>query len=238
MSRARYLELRAEHLEFDNLPTSERYVTFRADLAVGEEALLKNMDRKRRQMLSYARRARYEGRFGTLQDFSTFYELFSRSMRSHGTPVYSRRFIRGILENFGAEASLYFVYHQGTALAGILNLMFRDTLMPFYIGTDRTKRPRALEEFAYWSLMQWAIGEGYRWFDFGRSRRDTGAYKFKARWGMEEVPLAYQYGLIEPSELPDTSPANPRFNQAIRIWRRLPLRLTSLLGPWLARQIP
>ena len=86
--------------------------------------------------------------------------------------------------------------------------------------------------------MRWGREKGFRTFDFGRSKRGTGAYKFKARWGMEEVPLAYQYHLVRARELPNVSPANPRYGALIEAWKRLPLPLTRLLGPMIVRRVP
>ena len=111
-------------------------------------------------------------------------------------------------------------------------------VLPFYAGGDRDRRHRAVEEHLYWSLMRWGMAEGFHTFDFGRSKRGTGAHAFKARWGMDEVPLAYQYHLVRDYELPNLSPANPRYGALLAAWRHLPLPLTRLVGPPLVRRIP
>ena len=79
--------------------------------------------------------------------------------------------------------------------------------------------------------------EAYYLVDIG-SKRGTGAYAFKARWGMTEVPLAYQYHLVRAKELPNVSPANPKYQALIELWKRMPLPLTRLLGPRIIRRIP
>jgi hypothetical protein len=38
--------------------------------------------------------------------------------------------------------------------------------------------------------------------------------------------------------MPDQSPANPKFQAAIAVWRRLPLWVTNRVGPRLVRNIP
>lgn len=239
-----YLELRSERpLEGDlaqDLADRALYVTFKADLRLSEEALLRRMERKRRQMMTYVGKpeAGYEAHFVGPEELPAFYELFCLGMRSHGTPVYPRRFLEEILRQSPQETGLYFAYHRGTLVAAVLNLFFGDTVLPFYAGVDRSRRPRGLDDFLYWSLMLWARSEGYRTFDFGRSRRDTGPYRFKVRWGMEEVPLGYQYLLGRSGSLPSVNPSNPRYQLLIRTWRRLPLAVTKLLGPPIARRVP
>jgi len=239
-----YLELRSERPADPALPTKDLYVTFRADLRQPEEALLRRMERKRRQMMSYVSKAGFEARTAGPEALPLFYSLFAESMRRHGTPVYPRRFLAEILRQHPEETNLFFVYLDGKPLAGVLNLLHHShgVLMPFYAGAARPasngERPRGVDDFLYLALMRWGREQGFHTFDFGRSKRGTGAYKFKARWGMEEVPLAYQYHLVRAREVPNISPANPRYAAAIAAWRRLPLPLTKLLGPLIVRRVP
>ena len=233
-----YLELRSERPAAPGLLTKDLYVTFRADLTAGPEALLARMERKRRQMMSYAAKAGFVLRPGRRDELPLFYRLFAESMRRHGTPIYPRRFLAAILDEHPGAANLFFVEQGGRPLAAVLNLLFRGVLMPFYAGAERGPRPRGVDDFMYWALMAWGRENGFHTFDFGRSKRGTGAYEFKSRWGMDEVPLAYQYHLVRARELPNVSPANPRYARAIAAWRRLPLPLTRLLGPAIAKRIP
>ena len=233
-----YLELRSEKPAAPDLPVKDLYVTFRADLAEGEEAWLRRMERKRRQMMNYAARAGFEHRVAGIEELPLFYRLFCESMRHHGTPVYPRRFLAEILDRFPEQTHLFFVHHQGRPVAGTLTLMFRNVIMPFYAGADRKHKPRGVDEYLYLSILRWGRENGFRTFDFGRSKRGTGAYAFKARWGMEEVPLAYQYHLVKASEPPNVNPLNPRYRMLIEAWKRLPLPVTRLLGPSIVRRIP
>jgi FemAB-related protein (PEP-CTERM system-associated) len=234
-----YLELRSETpLDDPELVGKDLYVTFRTDLTQGEEALLKRMDRKRRQMMNYVLKAPFEHRVAGIEELPLFYEMFCASMRHHGTPVYPKLFLREILDRHPANTNLFFVYHEGRPVAGVLNLLFRDVVMPFYAGADRTERPRGVDDYLYLAIMRWGRENGFRTFDFGRSKRETGAYKFKARWGMDEVPLGYQYYLVKARELPNVSPANPRYQKAIGLWQKLPMPVTRLLGPSIVKRVP
>jgi FemAB-related protein (PEP-CTERM system-associated) len=235
-----YLELRSETPAAGDLLTKDLYVTFRTDLAEGEETWLKRMERKRRQMMSYVSKetAGFSWTTAGIEELPLFYRMFSESMRHHGTPVYPRLFLEQILDRFASQTHLFFVHHQGRPVAGVLNLLFRDVIMPFYAGADRRVRPRGVDDYMYLSILRWGRDNGFRTFDFGRSKRGTGAHAFKSRWGMTEVPLAYQYHLVRAKALPNVSPANPKYHALIETWKRLPLPLTRLLGPRIIRSIP
>jgi hypothetical protein len=55
---------------------------------------------------------------------------------------------------------------------------------------------------------------------------------------MDVQPLDYQVLLVKRKTVPNFSPVNPKFEMAIRIWKKLPLSLTKLLGPAVVRLIP
>jgi FemAB-related protein (PEP-CTERM system-associated) len=241
--RVDYLELRSERPASPELLTKDLYATFRADLRQPEDALLKRMDRKRRQMLTYTAKAGYGIRHlageAAVRELPLFHRLFAQSMRRHGTPVYPRRFLAAVLAHFPGAASLLLATHQGRTVGGLLNLVHRGVITPFYVGIeDAAARLRGLSEFLHWQALLWGREQGCHTYDFGRSKRGTGAFDYKQRWGMDEVPLAYQYHLVRARELPNVSPANPRYGAAIRLWQRLPLPVTRLLGPPLIKRIP
>jgi hypothetical protein len=86
-------------------------------------------------------------------------------------------------------------------------------------------------------MLEFACDEGYRTFDFGRSTPGEGTYRFKEQWGALAAPLHW-YVLSTngtPSE-PLESPAE-RFKLAARLWSKLPLAVTRVLGPRIRKHI-
>jgi hypothetical protein len=83
-----------------------------------------------------------------------------------------------------------------------------------------------------------ALEAGVRQFDFGRSKLGSGSYAFKTQWNMRERPLPYQFFLVRRKNMPNFSPANPRFKFAISLWKALPLPVTRVLGPAMVRAFP
>ena len=72
-------------------------------------------------------------------------------------------------------------------------------------------------------------------FDFGRSKVDTGAYAFKKNWGFNPEPWTYEYKLRRVEEIPDINPLNPKYRLFIAAWKRLPLPIANLVGPYIVR---
>jgi FemAB-related protein (PEP-CTERM system-associated) len=169
-------------------------------------------------------------------EIDVVHDLYARSVRRLGTPVFSRRYFRLLCERFGESCSLLVVRHGATPAAGVLSFLYKGAIMPYYAGSRRELASHAVNDFLYWELMRHAIRRGAHSFDFGRSKEGTGAYAFKQHWGFVAEPLRYRvYGNPSASVARDSLEDAP-VRLLRRAWSRLPLPLTKLLGPLIVRR--
>jgi hypothetical protein len=119
-----------------------------------------------------------------------------------------------------------------------MSFFYRDQVLPYYGGARRQSMAMAPSDFMYWQLMRFATEQGYKTFDFGRSKEGTGSYHFKRHWGF--TPIALPSWCYSPSgrDVPDISPLNPKLQWAIRVWQSLPIPITKSLGPHVVRHVP
>jgi len=167
-----------------------------------------------------------------------FYRLFTINMRCLGTPVFPRTLFVNLLEEFGKQIDVLVVYAGVEPVASAVSFLFRDTMHPYYIGGLPLARTLAANNFLWWELIKFAAQSGMNTFDFGRSKKGTGAYAFKKKWNPKITDLDYQVFLVRRKTAPNFSPANPKFEVATQVWSRLPLWLTNRLGPRVVRWIP
>ena len=83
-----------------------------------------------------------------------------------------------------------------------------------------------------------AAARGCTRFDFGRSKKGTGAYAFKRTWDMRERELPYRHYLVRAQAPPNVNPTNPRFSPFIEAWKKLPLGVAKFLGPMIVKHLP
>jgi len=207
-----------------------RYCRFRRRLQVDDEANFAALPAKRRNMIRRSLRHGLEVRIGA-GDLPLFHDLYARTARRFGTPVFPRRFFRAVLERLGDDAVLLTVRRGATPVAGVLALFFADTVIPYYVGSRRDHFRYAINDFLYWELMRYAVARGVRVFDFGRSKIGTGAYVFKRLWGFDPEPVRYRVAVVGDGAVVQRSSADDSIAWLQRLWRRLPLPLTKLLGP-------
>jgi FemAB-related protein (PEP-CTERM system-associated) len=227
-----HLEMRNRRRQHPDWPAKDLYVTFRKHILEESEANMLAIPRKQRAMV---RKGIQKGLRAEMDDdVDRVFDIYSESLRNLGTPVFSRRYLQVLKQTFGADCEVLTVTTEGQPVASVLSFLFRDEVLPYYGGGTTAARAVAGNDFLYWEVMERARQQGRKLFDYGRSKIGSGAFDFKKNWGFEAEPLFYEYFLVKATEMPNLSPANPRYSMVIKVWQRLPLWLTRRLGPWLA----
>lgn len=235
---ARYLELRHTSQRFPDLPSKRHKVAMRLTLAPDAERQWQALDRKVRNLVRKAEKSGMRPVTGAAELLPAFYEVFARNMRDLGTPVYASRFFERIVETFPEHTQVFAVYAGEQPVAASMVCWHRDTVEVPWASSLREFNQHSPNMLLYWSMLRFSLERGFRTFDFGRSTRDEGTYHFKRQWGAESRDLVWEYWTARGTAVPDLSPRNPKFGRAIAVWQRLPVRLTTLLGPAIVRNIP
>ncbi len=230
------LELRNLESRHESWPTKDLYVTFRKALDEDHDVNMKAIPGKQRAMV---RKGIAEGLGSEMDDgVDRVYAVYAESLRNLGTPVFSKKYFRVLREVFADDCDVMMITHQGRDVAGVLNFYFRDQVLPYYGGSISAARTlRGVNHYMYWELMRRAVDRGYRVFDFGRSKRDTGAFDFKKNFGFEPEPLHYQYHLVRSQQMPELNPNNPKYQRMIKTWKKLPLFMSNGIGPFVAKYL-
>jgi FemAB-related protein (PEP-CTERM system-associated) len=230
-----YLEMRDRVRRHPEWPSKDLYVTFRKAIDEDSEKNLAAIPRKQRAVV---RKGIKEGcRVEMDEGVHRHYAMYSVSLHNLGTPVFSRRYLDILRDVFKGDCEILTVLHGDAPIASCLSFYFRDEVLPYYGGGTLAARNLGGNDFMYWEIMDRARQRGCRLFDYGRSKRGTGAFDFKKNWGFAPEPLYYEYFLVKAQAMPNLSPTNPKFGRMIELWRRMPLSLTQMIGPPLAKNL-
>lgn len=203
------------------------------------EILWKQVGDKARNQVRKAQRAGLTLRWGRDQG-DDLYTIYANNMGRLGTPVHSPKFVREILANFGEQADVLTVRHEGQAIGAMLLIKHGDTWadpMASCLAEFNKFNPNML---MYWEALRVACDAGAQSFDFGRSHKDSGTYRFKKQWGANEVALhyhSYKNGLLLPSASTNFYRGQSASKLA-NIWRHLPDLVQNQLGPVVRRWLP
>jgi FemAB-related protein (PEP-CTERM system-associated) len=236
--KAKHLELRHED-PVDHPALNGRRddkVHMRLDLPATGDELWKSLDPKVRNQVRKGEKAGLEVVWAGAEGVPGFYEVFSANMRDLGTPVYGAALFRAIFRHFPEQAEVCVVRLGERPVAAALLLHGWGVTEVPSASSLRAFNHTCANMLMYWHLLQRAIGRRQAVFDFGRSTTGGSTFKFKKQWGARPCPAVWQYATQgEPAGL---RPDNPKFQLAVRAWRKLPVWLTRLIGPPIVRGIP
>ncbi|MCA9246767.1 MAG: FemAB family PEP-CTERM system-associated protein [Planctomycetales bacterium] len=235
----RFLELRHER-EVPNARLGHKQtqkVHMRLSLPGTVEELWKTFHPKVRNQIRKGEKNGFRISWGTGDLLDAFYDVFARNMRDLGTPVYSRRLFRTILEVFQDDAELCLLYDGDRAIAGALLVHGPSATEVPSASSLRAYNASCANMLMYWQLLQRSVQRHQGVFDFGRSSAASNTYRFKKQWGAQPHPAVWQYYLRQGA-LDQMRPDSPKYRRKIWVWQHLPVWLTRLTGPHIVRGIP
>jgi serine/alanine adding enzyme len=235
---ATHIELRHERLLYLDSASKQHKVSMRLDLPRDPETLWKRFPSKLRSQIRKALKEQLTVRIEGIEILDDFYRVFARNMRDLGTPVYGRRFFEAILKEFPKDARVCAVYLGRRPVAAGILYGFKDTLEIPWASSDRRYNSLSPNMLLYNAALEYACREGFATFDFGRSTPGSGTYRFKEQWGAHPVPLYWYHWSRDGRTVPNVSPENAKYELGVKLWKKLPVTLTRLIGPSIVKKIP
>lgn len=222
--------------------TNIHYNFFEIDLRPNLETIFGNLHkdsiqrkirRAQREKLCYE-----EGTSDLL--LNDFYRLMTHTRRRYRVPPQPRSWFQSLIHYFGDALKIRIARKDGRALAGMLTVRYKDTLVYKYGASDFRYNNLGGMHLLYWTSIQEGKASGLRFFDLGRTDTgQTGLITFKKRWGARESLLTYsRYAVSEDSRhMFDLSSPNQKPMAARELLGYLPDRVLSLLGRALYKHV-
>jgi serine/alanine adding enzyme len=235
---ARHIEFRDSRARTDDWPVRTDKVLMELTLPNSEEEFLKSIGAKLRSQAKRALREDAQVIHGGIELVDDFYSVFSQNMRDLGTPVYGKSLFTEILRTFPEQAGITLVKLGGEPAAAGFTMTFAGRREIPWASALRRYNRVSVNMLLYAEIIKQAIRDEQRVFDFGRSTIDAGTFRFKKQWGAVPQQLYWHYWLREGGNLPGLNPDNPKFALAIKIWQKLPIPITKLIGPSIVKYLP
>jgi FemAB-related protein (PEP-CTERM system-associated) len=175
---------------------------------------------------------------GGLDLLDDFYRVWTVRMHQFGTPCYSRKLFKSIMETFPQNSRIFLARLKGVTVGAMFTYHFNGLVQVRWGAVLVEYNRLAPTSFLWWSIMKHFCLIHASCFDFGRTTVDTGPHSFKKRWGAKPIQLCYQYWTRPGHELSLAKPDNPKYENKVEMWKRLPLWMTRLVGPHISRNLP
>lgn len=121
-----------------------------------------------------------------------FWRVYVPTRKRHKAPPQPIGWFRNLLSQFSDAATIRVAAKDGTPVAAILTLQFRESLVYKYGASDERFQSLGGSQILLWRSIQEAREKRLRTFDFGRSDySNRGLILFKDRWGAQATDLTY-----------------------------------------------
>lgn len=233
-----FLEIRSRRNLGAAFPTSLHKVTLSVNLACGAEALWASFKTDLRQDIRRGYKRGLTASAGGAELVDEFFPILAEAWRDTGTPIYRKAYIENVARTFAGNIRICVVSAGGVPAAASFQAYDRGVAEGLWLAMRSRFRHDHAGYVLYWELLQDAIARGCHRFNLGRSTSHSGGEQFKKKWNASVDQLYWQYVLRTRSSIPQINVMNPKYKAAIWCWRHLPVGVTRVVGPAIARNIP
>jgi hypothetical protein len=182
-------------LDWSPFHPGKSYVLHRINIEASAENILARFHRD-----SIRRKIRKAERIGLVYEegrterfLNVFYSLHVETRKRQGLPPPPIRWFRNVLECLQGQAKIRIASKDGTAVAAIFTLRYKDSAVYKYGCTRAKYHNLGGMPFLLWKAIQDAKVSGAKEFDLGRADPwNVGLITFKERFGAERSSLTYQ----------------------------------------------
>lgn len=236
----RYVELRplSEDMRCDRpLVQSQSFWLHTLNLAPSLEQLFRNLHRSciQRRIQHAARQDLTYERSNSDELVHDFYELLVMTRRRFRLLPQPRAWFSNLMSCMRPNAEIRLLRKDGKAIAAILTLRHRGTMVYKYGCSDEKFHSLAGMPLLFWKLIEESKAEGIEEIDFGRTELENqGLIRFKDRLGAASRRINY---LRYAASVREVSGAKANSPLAAAIFSVLPNLLSSQFGRLIYRHI-
>lgn len=201
-------------------------------LPTSVDSLWSNLSSKVRNQIRKARRCGCDIKVGGTNLLEDFFAVFSENMRDLGSPVHTQELFRNLIGSKSLRTAIIVIYLQAKPAAAAVVLLHNQTTFNPWASSLRSYRPFCPNMLLYWYMLEYAVQNRCRWFDFGRSSPEATTCRFKIQWGAGMESLVWHVFSREPQSWDPRSESLECEN-----WKKTELECSRRDGPAIRRWI-
>ncbi len=164
-----------------------------------------------------------------------FYPLHLRSLKRLGSPPHPPDYFLKNHENLAGRMRIMTAWLGGRPVGALLGWVVGRSVQITDIASDERFFAYRAPDLLHFELIEWAVGQGCRLFDFGPVRYE-GQRRYKKKWGVELHAYAHYCYPARMGRAPLSDQTLPA-RAARSLWRFVPSGLAARFGRRLRREL-
>lgn len=201
-----------------------------------EEQVLSFSSKRMSNYIKQALKSELISKVGGLELLDMFYLLYLQNMKELGTPPFSKKYFKKIIEYLPHLAKIILVQDKRKKICSSMFVLkvSEKELFARAICTPRLYKTEQSSHLIYLEAIRLAKNLGCSVMNFGRSIDGSGPALFKKRYGLKATPqLIYS----PDKKWTVTDPNQSILRYAVNIWKILPIPLTKVGGIMFAKHV-
>ena len=230
-----FLEVRSFNREFEGVLGKELirrdlYSRFIIDLSGGEEIVWAGVQKSKRKAVRRGGK-HCEVRELELKDVDEFYQLYLRNMKRFGSPAYSKSYFENFFSMVNKRIGKVFgAFCNGRLAAGLLGFYYGERVHIVIAVSDPLFSAARATDAVHWAFINWSITQGFRVFDFGRVRAESGQFEYKRKWGGKCEVMPSYFAMWNGRPTPEIDPSSEKYRLFVKGWQLMPCFANRAVG--------
>ncbi|MBI2549276.1 peptidoglycan bridge formation glycyltransferase FemA/FemB family protein [Candidatus Woesearchaeota archaeon] len=170
------------------------------------------------------------------KEMKTFYNLYLQTMRRFCSPPYPKKFFALQKKILGEHYHILGAYYNERLISALVFVCWKKTVYYLYGVSDPKYNSLSPHYSIHDAMITYAKNKGMETFDLCRTRKNSGVYIYKKKWGGEEKEVDYLFKIYKKVDL-NLDPENRKFYVAQKIISIFPLEALRIIGPPLRKHI-
>lgn len=172
--------------EYRNFKIYSPYVQMRIDLTKSIEEIKNNFSSNINRNIKT-----YENFLIKESDFfnKNIYTLYIKEMKKFGSPPLPYVFFKNLQKQLDDNFKIFTIYHKSNIVGALSCICTGDTLYADLIMSDEKYKNLHLKHKLYFHALHYAKDNNFIFFNLSRTRKNTGVYEHKRRWGAKPLPV-------------------------------------------------
>ena len=168
------------------------------------------------------------------------YDIYLREMRRLGSPPLPMMFFEKLWYEFGLEGNfiIFTASYKNKIIGAISLIAYKDTIYADLIMSVAKYNCLFPKYHLYLTSLKYAWNsKRFTYYDFNRTRRQSGVFEHKRRWGAKIEKIYYFYHNDQRGNNYFLDPSQKRFLLMSKFIRHCPLNILRISGKFLRKQV-
>lgn len=163
------------------------------------------------------------------------YTIYLKEMKRFGSPPLPYLFFKNQKKYLDEKLKIFTIYHKDNTVGALTCICAGDTLYADIIMSDEKHKEIYPKHKLYWHAIKYAMNNNFKFFNLSRTRKNTGVYEHKRRWGAKPLPVYCMHSENANYLFIDANDAKAKILS--KILKYFPLSILKTIGAFLRKHL-